>query len=399
MRLNKRVFVCLAVLLGVSFQAAIASTLMPGQRVVLLQSNPPGGTGLLAGQSGTVICCDANDCSGSVLISWDFWTLAKGTPAKCASDPGTLYPANSAIWVDPNQVLLGVYFNQCGTVSKTSTGCAYLATDDGKTYNLMVTGDEYLALSLTTSTVSFGNRVRVQGLLNTTPPGPKVIRICPQQNGDIYNPLFSPCTTTPSGGCCTPSYSPGDRVILLVTNPVGQGGKMAVGLPSGTLGTVVCCGGSDPNFPIFVSWDGYKSGTNAACTSSVVVYPDQSGLWMACSQIAPYNPSLPGPIIISIGGNQLTLIVDPNAPGPGFSFAGCTSLTLALNFQAQLFVQVTPASGVGGTWTGTVTPNIVGPGTVTVQVCVQVVNLDISTLPANTTVQVASVLLQGAQYP
>jgi hypothetical protein len=392
MRLEKWVLACLAVLLGLSLPVAVASPWMPGQRVVLLQNNPPGGTGLLAGQSGTVICCDANDCSGSILVNWDFWNSAKPPLTKCSSDPGTVYPANSAIWIDPNQVLLGICFSQCGTISKTQTGCAYLAADDGKTYNLMVTGDEYVALSSTVGAVRFGNRVRVQGLLNTTPPAPTVIRICPQQNGDIYNPLFSPCTA-----CCTPSYSPGDRVVLLVSNPVGSGGKVATGLAAGTLGTIVCCGGADPNFPIFVSWDGYANGTSAACVSTVV-YPDHSGVWMACSQFARYAPSLPGPIVVGVFGNSLTLIVDPNAPGPGYSFTGCTNVTIQLNFQAQLSAQVTPASGVGGTWSATIMPNIVGPGTVTVQVCVQVVNLDVSTLPPGTNVQVATVSLYAVPH-
>jgi hypothetical protein len=368
-----------------------------GQRVVLLQNNPPGGTGLMAGQSGTVICCDTNDCSGSVLVSWDFWTSAKPSSTKCANDPGTLYPANSAIWVDPSQVLLGVFFNQCGTIGNTVAGCVYLAGDDGNTYSLMVTGDQYIALDSAGSPVRFGSRARVRGLLNTTPPAPGVIRICPQQSGDIYNPIISPCVT-PSGSCCTPSYSPGDRVVLLVSDPVGQGGKIAAGLPAGTLGTVVCCDGSDPDFPIFVSWDGYTNGTSAPCNSTIT-YPSQSGLWMACGQIIRYHPSLPGPITINLGGNPLILMVDPNAPGPGYSFSGCTNVSVELNSQVQLSVQVTPASGVGGTWTGTVTPSIAGPGTVPVQICVQVVNLDISTLPSGNNVQVATVELYAVPYP
>jgi hypothetical protein len=398
MRVSKLVSVCLVVLFGVSLQTAVGGLFTPGLRVVLLQNDPPGGIGLVTGQGGTVICCDANDCSGSVLVSWDFWASSKPPSIKCVNDPGTLYPANSATWVDPNQVLIGVPFSQCGTISKTPIGCVYLAADDGKTYNVQATADEYLALNSTSNPVHFGDRVRVRGLLNTTPTPSKVIRICPQQDGDIYHPIILPCATS-SGGCCTPTYSPGDRVVLLVSNPVGPGGIAATGLPSGTLGTVVCCGGTDPGFPIFVSWDAYKSGVNGVCNPALVIYPDKSGWWMACSQITPYKPSLPAPILLSIGGNPCTLIADPNAPGPGWSFAGCTSVTIELNFQAQLSVQVTPASGVGGTWTGTITPNIVGPGTVTVQVCVQVVNLDISTLPTGSNVQVATVSLLAVPYP
>ncbi len=386
----------LAVLLAVSLQAAGSFT--PGQRVVLLQSNPPGGMGLPAGQGGTVICCDANDCSGSILVSWDFWTSAKPLTLKCANNAGTLYPANSALWVDPNQTLLGVPFNQCGLLSMTTAGCVYLAADGGKTYNVQVTADEYEALNSAGNPIHFGERVRVQGLLNATPTPPTVIRICPQRDGDIYAPILLPCAAG-STGCCTPSYTPGDRVVLLVSNPAGADGNVATGLASGTLGTVVCCNGPDPAFPIFVSWDGYRSGINGTCNPTQALYPDKSGWWMACSQIAPYRPSLPPPILMSVGGNPLTLTVDPNAHGPGYSFAGCVNVPVELNFQAKLSVQVTPASGVGGTWTGTVTPNIVGPGTVTVQICVQVVNLDIGTLPPGPNAQVASVSLYAVPYP
>ena len=185
----------------------------------------------------------------------------------------------------------------------------------------------------------------------------------------------------------------GDRVVLLVNNPVGPGGSVATGLPSGTFGTVVCSGGTDPGFPIFVSCDGYKNGINGVCNPASVIYPDKSGWWMACSQIAFYKPSLPAPIVINIGGNPLTLTPDPNSPGPGFSFSGCASTTVQLKSQSMLSVQVTPASGVGGTWTGTVTPSIAGPRTVTVQVCVQVVNLDVSTLPSDNSVQVATLTI------
>jgi hypothetical protein len=306
MRRKTLMAIGLAVLLGVSLQAAAAGLFTAGQRVVLLQDNPPGAVGLLTGRGGTVVCGDSNDYSGNILVSWDFWNSSKPPSITCPNDPGTLYPANSVSAVDPNQVLLGVPFNKPGTISKTPAGCVYLTGDNGKIYNLQVTADEYAALGLTTNPVKFGDHVKVLGLLNTTPPTGH--RVCPQQDGDVYWPIIVP-------------------------NPV----------------TV---------------------------------------------------PTLPSPIAFNIGGNPISLVVDPNAPGPGYTFAGCTNVVIESNFQAMLFVQVTPAPGVGGTWTTTITPNIAGPGTVTVTICVQVTNLDLSTLPPmGSNVQVATVTLSGLPYP
>ena len=82
----------------------------------------------------------------------------------------------------------------------------------------------------------------------------------------------------------------------------------------------------------------------------------------------------------------------PMSPG---SYAGCADITVQLNFQAQLSVDITPAAGVGGTWTGTLNPDIIGPGEVTTELCIEVVNLNIGSLPPGTN-QVAPVTLLAA---
>jgi hypothetical protein len=370
---------CLVVLLAVSLQAVAAGSFTAGQRVVLLQNDPPGATGLVMGHAGTVICCDNNDCSGSVLVSWDFWCSSKPPSVKCPNDPGTLYPANSAIWVDPNQVLLGVAFSQGGTIGKTAAGCVYLSGDDGKTYNVQATADEYLALDSAGNPVRFGDHVEVQGLLNTTPASGTTTRTCPQQDGDIYSPIIQPSATSSTED--TLPYSPGDRVVLLVSNPTGSGGRRAEGLAAGTVGTVICCGGTDPNFPIFVSWDGYRGGINDTCNPAQINYPDNSGWWMARSQITPSATSVPfGGVLVSVGGNPLYLSGDLSTPG---TFTGCLDVAIQVNFLACLSVKVTPASGVGGTWSATVTPSTAAPGVTVVTICVYVVNLDTATVPVS----------------
>jgi hypothetical protein len=369
---------------------------MPGQRVVLLQDNPPGGTGLVAGRTGVVVCCDAADCSGQVLVSWDFFTNGKGDPNLCMGDHPPVFAPNSATWLDPRVTLLGQAFDQCGTLAQGKQGCILLQTDAGPVYDLI--DGSWLSLSVgAKGPFHFGDHVRVQGLLTTT-RRLGVFYICPRQDGDIYSPVLSFCTPV-SGGCCSANYHPGDRVVLLVDQPMGIGGKSAGGLAAGTMGTVVCCGGNDPAFPVFVSWDGYKGGINAVCNPPAQAYPGSSGWWMACGQIAPLMSKPPGPIIVNLGGNLIQLMPDMTAPGPGFTFAGCVDATIDLNFKAQLSVKVTPAPGVNGSWTGTVTPPIVGPGTVTVQICVQVTYLDLSTLPAGPNAQVATVTLQAVPAP
>ncbi len=366
-----------------------------GERVVLLQDDPPGGPGLKAGQAGTVVCCDPNDCLGRILVSWDLWAEGKVDPFSCMDVVPALYLPSSAIWIDPSRVLIGRQFSQCGIISKGLEGCVYFESDDGNLYNVVAPGELYIALD-GTAAIQFGDHVRLRGLLNTTPPSPGEIRICPQRDGDIFHPIISPCPTSTGGGC-DDSYQSDDRVMLLVDDPAGAGGQMALGLPAGSLGTVVCCNGDDPLFPILVSWDGWENGgkvDTAPCDPLAASYPDSSLRWMACDQIAPAKPDEPGPgpdeIVINIGGNPLVLKQDSQ---DSHTYTGCVTLTLELNFRGRLSVQITPATGVGGTWTGTLSPDVLGPGEVTTELCVQVEDLDFGALPPGSNVQIATVTL------
>lgn len=291
---------------------------VPGERVVLLEDDPFSGPGLGAGRAGTVICCDTADCSGSILVSWDLWDNGKLEAIQCANAGETLYPANSAIWIDPQQVLLGRHFNQCGTIQMGLEGCVDFEADDGHTYNVMSSPGLYSAL--TGGAIQFGDRVRVRGLLNTVPPGPADIRLCGQQDGDIFHPTITLC---PDG------------------EPVPEPKPEPEPEPK----------------------------------------PD------------PEPGPGPDSILINIGGNPLLLQQVVNSPG---SYSGCADLTVELNFQAQLSVKITPAPGVGGTWTGTLNPDILGPGKVTTELCIEVVDLDISSLPPGNNIQVATVTLLAA---
>jgi hypothetical protein len=301
------------------------------------------------------------------------------------------------MWLDPNQVLIGRQYSQCGAIRKGLEGCIYFESDDGHVYNVMSSADLYLALD-GKGAFQFDDHIRLRGLLNTTPPGPSEIRLCVQHEGDIYHPIVSLC---PQGGsdCCGGAYEAGDRVVLLVDNPTGPGSQSAVGLPVGTLGTVICCDSGSSTHPIVVSWDKWThGGSDASCALVSSLAPDS--FWqMACSQIAKTDDEDPGTkpdeIVISVGGAPLALTQSGSS---STTYAGCANLDLELNFQAQISAEVVPAVGVGGDWTATLSPDIVGPGAVTTQLCVQVVNFDAGALPPGIT-QVATVTIYGIPVP
>lgn len=371
-----------------------------GDRVVLLEDNPPGGAGLAAGSAGTIVCMGGGDCPDCLLISWDSFQGGRDEVERCSlNDLPVLVPPNSAIWVRPSEVLLGQHFTACGTVRQGLEGCILFETAEGRAFNV-VDDRGWLGMSLRgAGPIRFGDRVRLRGALNTTPPGPDVIRICPQRDGDIYNPILSLCAPATGGGCCNANYRPGDRVILLVDNPLGSSGQPA-SLRAGARGTVVCCDADDPRMPVFVSWDGFTGGRNDDfyCDPPVIAYPENSGWWMACSQIAPLTGGDPGPcpddgLIIDIGGRRIRLIRDLQCPTT--TFTGCADVTLQTNFRLELQATVTPEEGVTGDWEAWVTPDVVGPGTATVKICVRATNVDLTTIPPGKDILVARLSLLG----
>jgi hypothetical protein len=113
----------------------------------------------------------------------------------------------------------------------------------------------------------------------------------------------------------------------------------------------------------------------------------------------------PGPgddidLTICIGGNCISLQPDPNVPISSYTYIGHTTLSLEMNFKGQLSAVVTATSPAGGTWTGWLVPDIVGPGLVTTQLWVKGENLNIAALPGGSkSVQVAAVELYVVPVP
>jgi hypothetical protein len=268
--------------------ASDTSPFRPGEQVVLLDDDPPGGIGLKAGRRGTVLCGDSDGDPGRILVSWDLWTNEKADSSPSLGRSNALYPTHSAMWVNPNSVRIGRPFKQFGTIRQGLEGGVIFETDDGKAYNVVTPGELSFALNAGAGGLHFDDRVQIQGLLNATlaalgaTPGYRPL------DGDIFHAVVSPC---------------------------------------------------------------------------------------------PNDQGLPDPFTINLVGNPLRLVPEPNAPGPDYTFDGPTVATFQLNFRAKLSLQITPVPGVGGTWTGTISPDTVGPGTITVPIRVHVEHLDISTLP------------------
>jgi hypothetical protein len=367
-----------------------------GQRVVLLENDPV--SGLRAGQAGTIICCDTNDCTGNLLVSWDLWTQSKDDTTGCVDLPVPLFPAGSTTWVNPNLLMIGRPFDECGTIRKDPGGCIYFEADDGSSYTVYSTSDLYTQLD-TPGGIDLDQRVQLEGLLDLAAPKAGMGRVCPVRDGDIYHPILSSCVTTPQTGCCGGKLLPGDRVVLLGDNPLGPGTAGTADLKAGATGTVVCCQGPYGANWVFVSWDNWTEGINAdtLCSSPVIPYVKNSGWWVPCDAVAPIGTG--GGYIVQVGSSAIHLENDLTAPNPAQTLIGCTTVTLQSNFRAQLSVQVTATSAADGTWTGTITPDIVDPGTTSVQICVRGENVDLTAIPPGMNQQLASVTVFAVPAP
>jgi len=182
----------------------------PGDLVVLLKDNRPACPELKAGQAGTIICRRNGIHPGEFLVNWVSGNIDIGAGA-CGTTEPVIFSPGSAVWIDPNEVPLGRPFDECGTLRNAPEGCVLLEAETGRVYNLLP-ADELSQTLEAASEIQCGNRVRVRGLINTTPPGFNEIRTRPQADGDIHYPLITLDTATEEG-CCAATI--GDRIIPL----------------------------------------------------------------------------------------------------------------------------------------------------------------------------------------
>lgn len=378
----------------------------PGTCVVILQNCD--GLSLKAGQAGMVVCCDEEDCSGRLLVSWFLNTAGVGTSEDCNETTPRIIPPASATWVDPARVGLGICFDECGILQQNDEGCFTLETDEGLTY-ILVAGSWLPDFLGEDADFNLGDRVRVQGLINIMRPEGAFFA-CTELDGDIFNPLITPCAPAGGGdGCCEPALEPGDRVRLLVDNPADMTGRSPTNLPAGTLGTVICCNADDEDFSVFVSFDNFTDGNDMGflCDQAPSIpYPADSGWWVSCGSIVfvsddngGANPCPNDNLTIGFGDNGIQLMRDPNCPADGRTFSGCVNATVQTNFRARLSLRITPVAGVGGTWSGSITPEVIPAGETTVMVCITAANLDLTAVPPGQDTQVATVSILGVPEP
>ena len=284
----------------------------PGTRVMLLANEPAVAPGLEAGMAGTVVCCDAEDCSGSLLVSWDLFSGGQDEEARCVIPAVGPYPPGATAWVDPAQVPLGRPFDEVGILQEDPAGCLYLGTDDGRLFHLVI-GPEFREQWWM---VRGGNGVRVRGWLSTTASDLKAEGACPQRDGDVYHPIMS-LYIWEDPECCDRwvcGFGYGDPVVLIgEDDPSG-----ALDLPRGTSGTIICCRG-DENPSILVSWNLWENGgpdeAYVECTERLAgLFPPGSTCWVSVKDVAGVLESECGIVqemSLSVGGVPL----DPEAVG------------------------------------------------------------------------------------
>lgn len=285
--------VCLAVGSGPAVadegtpRVVYTTAFVPGARVVLLDNEPDGATGLLAGTSGVVVCCDAGDCSGRVMVSWSTWRGGRDDASKCASAAAELYPTGSTTWVDPAKVRMGLPFDGLGVLRERSEGCLYLETEDGGVYHLMI-GDTFRQQWFVVRPGAF---FRVRGLVNTSKPAAE--QTCDQADGDIYDPIFVASDWDDSIN----SWDRGpfhnlDRVVLVgESNP-----NHALDLPRGSTGTIICRNTLGKEQSILVSWNQWDKGGEVEeyinCTQRFGgAFTPGSTWWVTAKDIAKYYES------------------------------------------------------------------------------------------------------------
>lgn len=256
---------------------------VPGARVVLLENEPVVGEGLVRGMAGTILCCDAADGAGSLLVSWDLWTGGRDETDRCATRLGGPYPAGSATWVDPATVRLGQPFDVNGILQETRDGCLSVQAENGKSYNLVV-GPEFREMWWF---ILPGNSIRVRGLLDLGESDPNTERACDPLDGSIYNPVVTAgdWDDAPCADRWVCGFDYGDPVVLVgESNPNG-----ARDLPRGATGTIICS--NLDRDAMLVSWNFWTNGGDPneymECSERLAgIFPPGSTWWVSPADLA-----------------------------------------------------------------------------------------------------------------
>ncbi|MBM4026400.1 MAG: hypothetical protein FJ280_13505 [Planctomycetes bacterium] len=115
----------------------------------------------------------------------------------------------------------------------------------------------------------------------------------------------------------------------------------------------------------------------------------------AYEQLAKKPGPTPTPgvtLLVCMGEDCIILDRDPDTSGSSTYLASVQVNIGTLGFRARINVVVTPTSPAGGTWTGWVIPDVVGPGPAPVTLMIRCENLNVAALPSGAkSVRVAEV--------
>jgi hypothetical protein len=103
-------------------------------------------------------------------------------------------------------------------------------------------------------------------------------------------------------------------------------------------------------------------------------------------------------LTLDFQSGAIRITKDPDCPDAPRTFSGCTTVAFTSDLNATLSVTVVPGSGVGGTWTATVTPDQIATGEEAVlEICVSAEGLDLSTIPPGESVVASFTLVSTVQ--
>jgi len=314
------------------------STFSVGDVVVALVDSPSFANGILAGDTGTVVCgslgvppilvwwdnwhnghnntlgCDCGDSGAPLLdegwyVNCDEIEIDLGEPptgACCYTDPDLGWTCTYATETDCLALTNGYWYGsgttcgippvECDLPSETGA-CCYTDPDLGWTCTYATEAD---CLALTNG-YWYGSGTTcgvppVECDLPSDPTGACCLNGTCQEisetdcldMGGSYEGDSTACADTNCGGggdvdcACDAAYSVGDTVVALVDDPSG-----ATGVLAGMTGTVVC-GYLDPgNLELLIAWDGWAGGHdgNGFCQCGAGDPPTDNGWWVACNVI------------------------------------------------------------------------------------------------------------------
>ncbi|MEE2906489.1 MAG: S8 family serine peptidase, partial [Planctomycetota bacterium] len=279
-----------------------------GDRVHALVDNPQGGTGIVAGQCGTVICGRDGGDSLNILIEWDDWYAGHDNTSFCECVDGDSSGTASCWWVDCPDIAAGCVPAATGACCLDGA-CSVVTEEECDDSGGVYMGDAVPCdpdmcscdgdLGPCPEDITGDGLVNVLDLLaviaawgDSGPPRPSgdINGDCAVNVIDLLAVIsaWGPCEGDGGVDCaCDSEFNVGDRVQALVDNP--QGGN---GIVASQGGTVICGRDGGDSLNILIEWDDWYAGHD---NTSFCECPDgeSSGTascwWVDCPDIVAFG--------------------------------------------------------------------------------------------------------------